>query len=148
MRKTSSAVYALVTCGMMCATGRAVSGEEIGGLRIRAAAAIAIQNAVARDGPGPSSGHAASPATPAASKPVVTMYTANWCVPCRRAKAELARATLPFSVREQDVSQGGQPEWCEALPAFAWVVDGQTRYVLGFSGVARLVSSWEQTLKK
>ncbi len=122
-----------------------VLGDESDLLRAKAAAAIAIHNA----------SHTADsaiflPASKIAPQPakrsVVTMYTATWCAPCQQAKAELKSAKLPFELRFEDVSQGGQPDWCESIPAFAWVVNGQTRYVLGFPGVAQLVASWERTL--
>ncbi len=120
-------------------------GDQRDLLRARAAAAIAIHNAsVKPDAPTPP----VKSAPQVTQRMVVTMYTATWCAPCQRAKAELIGGKLPFDVQYQDVSRGGQPGWCESIPAFAWIVNGQTRYVLGFPGVPQLVDAWARTVKK
>lgn len=77
----------------------------------------------------------------------VKMYVATWCAPCQSAKATIKVSTLPFDVEFVDVSSGGQPGWCSTIPAFAWDVRGQTRYVLGFPGARQLVTTWENSQK-
>lgn len=82
----------------------------------------------------------------ASGKPIVRMYTATWCQPCQRAKAELKNAKLPFEIQYVDVGDGSNaPKWCESVPSFAWDHDGQTRYVIGFTSVSALVRRWETT---
>ena len=113
----------------------------------RVAVAIAIQNALHRqpaktDAPSPPK----EPTAKTEAKPVVRAYTASWCAPCKRAKAILKDVKdLPFDLTWIDVTNGGQPDWCESIPAFAWECKGQTRYVLGFDGVEKLVARWKAT---
>lgn len=109
----------------------------------RAAVAIAIHNATKVLASAP-----VTPEKPKASLPVVTMYSATWCGPCRQAKAELKAVVLPFELQIVDVSKGGQPAWCESLPGFGWEHNGQTRFILGYPGVKQLVARWEATLKE
>jgi hypothetical protein len=127
---------------LLCVYSASAIAAEVDVLRVRAAAAIAIHNATFAN-------ETATPvidvSTKAATRPIVTMYSATWCLPCQRAKAELQTATLPFDVQVTDVSHGGQPEWCESLPAFGWPAKGKIRYVLGFPGVGQLVRSWQAT---
>ena len=157
MPHINPASLALTIFGLLLSS--VANGDESDILRARAAAAIAIHHAMQKsDRPRPpgsieSTPRPAQKTTPEPprrpeQKSVVTMYTATWCAPCRQAKAELQGAKLPFDLRYQDVSNGGQPDWCESIPAFAWNANGQTRYVLGFPGVAQLIETWKQTLKK
>lgn len=88
------------------------------------------------------------PRTKNQERPLVTFYCASWCVPCQQAKAELNDVKLPFDIKIIDVSNGGQPDWCDSLPAFAWDHKGQTRYVLGWPGVKKLIKQWEATNKE
>ena len=80
-------------------------------------------------------------------RPRVRMYVATWCAPCQSAKATIKSSKLPFDIEYVDVSNGGQPNWCSTIPAFAWDVKGQTRYVLGFPGSKQLVATWESSQK-
>lgn len=69
----------------------------------------------------------------AASLPHVRFYSATWCKYCPQTKRQIDQARkaglLPFDVDLIDVSNGGQPEWCDTIPTFAWDVNGQTYYV-------------------
>jgi len=85
------------------------------------------------------------------SRPVVRLYTATWCSPCHGVKDDIKAARkaglLPFDVDLVDVSNGGHPEWCDTIPAFAWDVNGQAYYVQDYQSVDILVRRWRASQK-
>lgn len=82
---------------------------------------------------------------PAATKrPIVLLYSATWCAPCRAARQELERSRLPFEIRVVDVTAGGQPEYVDSMPYFEWE-SPRGRWFANWSGVGNLVKRWELT---
>lgn len=138
---------ALVIGCFLCGTACITLGQEPTLWQMRAAAAIAIHNVNPQplEHLRPEPSNLPSVQKPHSERPRVTMYSATWCVPCQKAKAELQGKSLPFELKIVDVSHGGQPDWCDSIPAFAWQVRGQTRYVLGFPGVTKLIAIWQTT---
>lgn len=136
----------MVTCAVIVIVFFGIGGTVFGDeWHDRAAAAIAIHNASDNPWLPPTPPAPKEPKPKAESRPVVLMYSASWCAPCQHAKAELREAKLPFDIKYVDVSNGGQPAWCESIPAFSWQHKSQTRYVLGFTSVARLIEQWKAT---
>ncbi len=90
-------------------------------------------------------------ASKAEKRQIVRAYWATWCAPCITSKAEIKAAIkaglLPFDMDFIDVSNGGAPSWCDQIPAYGWEVNGQTRYVIGYPGVTKLVTRWEASFK-
>lgn len=84
-------------------------------------------------------------AQPAATRrPIVRLYSARWCAPCRAARQELERTRLPFEVRVVDVTAGGQPGYVDSLPYFEWD-SPRGRWFAKWASAADLVSRWELT---
>ncbi len=77
-------------------------------------------------------------------RPVVLLYSATWCAPCRAARQELERSRLPFDIRVVDVTHGGQPEYVDSIPYFEWDSPRGRRYAK-WSSVSDLVKRWELT---
>ena len=83
--------------------------------------------------------------TPVATKrPVVLLYSATWCTPCRIARRELERSQLPFEIRVVDVTAGGQPEYVDSIPYFEWH-SPRGRWFAKWTSVAELIRRWELT---
>lgn len=122
------AILAILALGIF---SHFVRGDESDYWRAKVVTSIALRNPSVSAAP--------------VSKPLVTMYGAAWCQPCGPAKDELKKADLPFEIKYVDVTNGGQPDWCDKVPAFGWDAHGRTRYVIGFPGVKQLVSRWKQT---
>src|SRR5262245_42706233 len=87
--------------------------------RAKAVSAIAIQGVVSGEKPRPVP---VSVAGRGDSRPVVTMLSAAWCVPCQRAKVELkaVESSLPFVLKVVDVDQAGWPNGVDSIPHFEW----------------------------
>lgn len=77
-------------------------------------------------------------------RPVVLLYSASWCAPCRAARQELERSRLPFDIRVVDVTHGGQPEYVDSIPYFEWDSPRGRRFAK-WSNVTDLVKRWELT---
>ncbi|MDB5338686.1 MAG: hypothetical protein JWN70_4305 [Planctomycetaceae bacterium] len=77
-------------------------------------------------------------------RPVVLLYSASWCAPCRVARQELERSRLPFDIRVIDVTNGGQPEYVDSIPYFEWDSPRGRRFAK-WSSVSDLVKRWELT---
>lgn len=75
-------------------------------------------------------------------RPIVLLYSATWCAPCRAARQELERSRLPFDIRVVDVTHGGQPEYVDSIPYFEWDSPRGRRYAK-WSSVNDLVKRWE-----
>lgn len=83
--------------------------------------------------------------------PEVWAYSMPGCLPCVRAKMELAAAKdLPFKVVWQDKS----PDWLGDRPAFWWHVKKdkpsqddvqQTRQLVGWAGIKDFVERWKRS---
>lgn len=129
----SAAAVGLLALLAVVMSARFVRGDESTYWRAKVATAIALRNSATVQSGKP------------VAKPVVTMYWATWCQPCGPAKDELKKADLPFDLKFVDVTNGGHPDWCDRIPAFAWDAQGQTRYVIGFTGVDQLVARWKKT---
>jgi hypothetical protein len=86
------------------------------------------------------------PGTPPAAtrRPIVLLYSARWCAPCRAARQELERSRLPFEVRVVDVTVGGQPGYVDSLPYFEWD-SPRGRWFAKWTSAADLVKRWELT---
>ena len=82
-----------------------------------------------------------SVATP---RPIVLLYSARWCAPCRAARQELDKADLPFEIRVVDVTDGGQPAYVDGIPYFEWQTP-RGRWFARWTNVADLVKRWELT---
>lgn len=77
-------------------------------------------------------------------RPIVRVYSAKWCVPCRIARQELERASLPFELQVVDVTLGGQPGYVDEIPYFEWQTP-RGRWFAKWTSVADLVKRWELT---
>lgn len=145
-----TAAFVVITIfAVLCALASSAGADDSAYLRARAA--IAINASLSTKGgtdPAPSPVEAAKPKTEA--KPVVNLYSATWCAPCQRAKAELKAAAndLPFTVRIVDVSNGGQPAYVESLPWVSWPKAEGEVWQRSYPGVKELVSQWKQSQSK
>ena len=84
-------------------------------------------------------------APPAATlRPIVLLYSARCCAPCRAARQELERSRLPFELRVKDVTTGGQPGYVDSLPYFEWE-SPRGRWFAKWTSAADLVNRWELT---
>lgn len=98
-----------------------------------------------------------SAAAPAVERPKIQMHTADWCEPCKAAKANwqayIKEHPAPFDIEWIDWSRGGYPSWADrmprdeeyAMPAYSWTVNKQTRYVIGYPGAEKLIERWRLT---
>ena len=77
-------------------------------------------------------------------RPVVLLYSATWCTPCRVARQELERSRLPFEIRVVDVTEGGLPEYVDSIPYFEWH-SSRGRWFAKWTSVAELIRRWELT---
>jgi len=82
----------------------------------------------------------------ATKKPVVILYSAQWCVPCRVARSELERADLPFRIEIKDVTNGGQPAYVDGIPYFEWR-SPSGHWFAKWESVADLVGRWKASQK-
>ena len=77
-------------------------------------------------------------------RPIVLLYSARWCAPCRAARQELDKADLPFEIRVVDVTDGGQPTYVDSLPYFEWR-SPRGRWFAKWTSVEDLIKRWELT---
>lgn len=77
-------------------------------------------------------------------RPIVWLYSATWCIPCRIARQELERSVLPFAVRVVDVTSGGQPAYVDSIPYFEWDSPRGRRFAK-WTSAAELIKRWELT---
>lgn len=82
--------------------------------------------------------------TAATRRPVVILYTATWCAPCRAARQALQQSRLPFDLQFIDVTHGGQPAYVDSIPYFEWDAPGGRRFAK-WTNVAELVRRWQLT---
>lgn len=109
--------------------------------RSKVASAIAIETSLRTD--------TAEPSPPAETKEkaepaklIVVMYSAKWCAPCQRAKAELKGAKLPFELQIIDVDQAGWPGGLDTIPHFEWD-SPRGKLFAKWNGVKDLIGRWE-----
>ncbi len=77
-------------------------------------------------------------------RPIVLLYSAKWCAPCRAARQALDKAALPFEIRVVDVTEGGQPAYVDGIPYFEWQTR-RGRWFGKWTTVEDLVKRWELT---
>ncbi|MES2793813.1 MAG: thioredoxin family protein [Planctomycetota bacterium] len=82
--------------------------------------------------------------TAATRRPVVILYTATWCAPCRAARQALQQSRLPFDLQFIDITHGGQPAYVDSIPYFEWDAPGGRRFAK-WTNVAELVRRWQLT---
>lgn len=89
------------------------------------------------------------PQQSADERPVVEFLSAEWCGPCKVAKAALTvkvREKLPFRIRDRDVDkEGWQGE--SGIPVFRWETPTGPMHI-GWHSVDNLVSEWKRTTTK
>lgn len=92
-----------------------------------------------------------------AAKPVVILYSAKWCRPCDKPKADEAAKLFPFRFEIWDVDTKEAPDTVTTIPAFRWVGKDGRDYIFPpedypqhrrvYPGANELIRIWMNTQK-